>query len=85
MDGTEYDKVKTMAKEIRWDGCLGQEAPEILESRTRTFLAWINKKTESLGINIQSLTDLDSGIVLIRLLECLSPGKKISGRYLIFN
>ena len=77
---SHFEEVLAVRRTIQV-GSLSQETPAMVESRTRTFIAWVNKKVESRGIKIQNLTeDLENGLVLIKLLECLAPGKKMPGR-----
>ena len=52
-----------------------------LEIRRRTFTNWINHKLEGTGKKVTNLeTDLEDGEILIKLLECLAPGKKLPGK-----
>ena len=49
--------------------------------RKLTFTAWINQCLHSTGLRVHDLeTDLDNGLVLLKILETLSPGKKMPGR-----
>ena len=52
-----------------------------LSAQARTFVYWINLSLKSKSIRITNLyDDLESGVVLIKLMECLASGKKIPGR-----
>ena len=54
--------------------------------RTRTFIHWINHSLKSKSFKITNLnTDLEDGVILIKLMESLAPGKKAPGRYAIYN
>ena len=51
------------------------------EARTRTFVAWINSTVKERGVRVKNLgADLENGIVLLKLLESLVPGKSFTGR-----
>ena len=77
---SQFDEVLAMRKTIAVGGS-GQESPAIIESRTRSFIVWINSKVECRGVKISNLReDLQNGLVLIKLLECLAPGKRMPGR-----
>ena len=53
-----------------------------IASRSKAFINWINLSLTNKSIKITNLTkDLENGTILIHLLECLSPGKKMPGRY----
>ena len=55
---------------------------EVTEARSEAFRRWINFTLRCNSIAISNLkNDLESGIVLINLLQCLSPGKNMPGRY----
>lgn len=57
------------------------KSEEPVASRSKAFINWINLSLSSKSITISNLTrDLESGTVLIHLLECLAPGKKMPGR-----
>lgn len=46
-----------------------------------TFTNWVNSCLQSTGLRVQDLEkDLDDGLVLLKLLEVLAPGKKLVGR-----
>ena len=46
-----------------------------------SFTEWINHCLHSTGLRVHDLeTDLDDGLILLKLLETLSPGKKMPGR-----
>ena len=50
-------------------------------TRKITFTNWINDCLQSTGLRVQDLEkDLDDGLVLLKLLEVLAPGKKLVGR-----
>ena len=49
--------------------------------RKLTFTAWINQCLLEAGLRVQDLEkDLDDGLVLLKLIETLSPGNRIPGR-----
>ncbi len=77
---SQFEEVLAMKKTLTIRSS-SHESPAMIESRTRTFITWINKKVEGRGLSISNLTDdMENGIVLIKLLECLAPGKKMPGR-----
>ena len=77
---SQFEEVLTMRKSLAI-GSSSHESPAMIESRTRTFITWINKKVEGRGLQISNLAeDMENGIVLIKLLECLAPDKKMPGR-----
>ena len=52
-----------------------------LASQAKTFLRWINLVLKRKSLKITNLyDDLEDGVILIRLLECLSS-QKMPGRY----
>ena len=47
-------------------------------AQKRTLTNWVNEKLQGTGYEVQDLTtDLDSGTILIKLLEVLAPGRKM--------
>ena len=57
-----------------------QEA-DWVEVQKNTFTNWANEKLKQEGIRVTNLeTDLEDGVILIKLLETLAPGKKMPGR-----
>ena len=53
-----------------------------LAAQTRTTINWVNYSLKSKSLKITNLdSDLESGVILIKLLECLAPVKKMPGRY----
>lgn len=56
-------------------------ASETTEARSAAFLKWINHTLKSKSLSASNLgKDLESGTLLINLLQCLSPGKNMPGR-----
>jgi len=54
---------------------------EAIEARTEAFVSWVNHYLKSKSIKVTNLDkDLENGTVLINLLQCLSPEKKMPGR-----
>ena len=50
--------------------------------RKLTFTAWINQCLLETGLKVQDLEkDLGDGLVLLKLIETLSPGSRMPGRY----
>ena len=46
-----------------------------------TFTAWMNEKLKHSGVHVKDLfSDLNDGVILIKLMEALS-GKKMHGKY----
>ena len=60
----------------------GQESSEEIQAaQSRTFTYWINLTLKRKSLKVSDLyDDLESGVLLIRLMECLAPGKKMPGR-----
>ena len=59
---------------------------EVLAAQARTYLHWINLTLKRKSIKVSDLyEDLESGVVLIRLMECLAPGKNMHGRYVCIS
>ena len=59
----------------------GSSSNEAIEARKEAFISWINHSLKSKSIEISNLSqDLENGTVLINLLQCLSPEKKMPGR-----
>ena len=58
--------------------CCGRPA---LCVRKHTFTGWINHCLSNSGLKVQDLeTDLENGLVLLKLVQVLSPDCKIPGR-----
>lgn len=54
-----------------------------LAAQARTFLRWINLALKRKSLKITNLyDDLEDGVILIKLLECLSA-QKMPGRYVL--
>lgn len=54
---------------------------EWVDAQKRTLTFWVNEKLQGTGFEVQDLAaDLDSGTVLIKLLEVLAPGKKMPNK-----
>ena len=52
-----------------------------VEVRTKTFINWTNNQLKKTGKRVRNLqADFGDGVVLIKLLESLAPGKKMPGR-----
>lgn len=49
------------------------------EVQLMVFTRWVNWKLRKTGMQVGSLeTDLESGVELLRLMEVLAPGKKLT-------
>ena len=60
---------------------VGHDKEEIVAARTRTFIYWINVSLKIKSLRIKNLdSDLENGVILIKLMECLAPKKKTPGR-----
>lgn len=78
---SQYEDTLAMQKMVQVESLSVEEDELILEARSRTFISWINRHLRSKGIRIQNLdSDLESGVVLIKLLETLAHGRRIPGR-----
>ena len=65
---------------------MGEMGEEMLAAQSRSFLRWINHVLRDKSLRIQDLyTDLEDGVVLIALLECLAPEKEMPARYVCHN
>ena len=52
-----------------------------VDVQKKTFTNWVNEKVKDTGQKVEDLqTDLDDGVVLVKLLEALAPGKKMPGK-----
>ncbi len=52
-----------------------------IDVQKKTFTNWVNDHLKDTGLSVEDLQiDLDNGVVLIKLLEALAPGKKMPGR-----
>ncbi len=52
-----------------------------IDVQKTTFTNWVNDHLKDTGLSVEDLQiDLDNGVVLIKLLEALAPGKKMPGR-----
>ncbi len=52
-----------------------------IDVQKKTFTNWVNDHLKDTGLAVEDLQiDLDNGVVLIKLLEALAPGKKMPGR-----
>jgi len=58
------------------------EQEDSVEVRKKTFTNWANEKLKTQeGVRLAELeTDLEDGVILIKLLEMLAPGKRMPGR-----
>ena len=75
---SQFEEVLAMRKMVQVESMGVEEDEAVIEARTRTFVKWINGCLHSKGIHIKNLdTDLESGVVLIKLLETLAHGKRI--------
>ena len=51
---------------------------ELIAARRRTFTRWMNLKLKGSKLHVDDLEkDMSTGVVLIRLLQILSPRKKV--------
>ena len=58
-----------------------EKTPYWVEVQKRTFTNWTNENLKEIKRHVSDLaTDLDDGVLLIKLLEVLAPGKKMPGR-----
>ena len=81
---SQFEEVLAMRKMVQVESMGVEEDEAVIEARTRTFVKWINGCLHSKGIHIKNLdTDLESGVVLIKLLETLAHGKRIPGRFVL--
>ena len=75
-----------MKGDSRDDADTGGVDEETFAAQARTYLHWINLTLKRKSIKVCDLyEDLESGVVLIRLMECLAPGKNMQGRYVYNN
>lgn len=52
-------------------------------TQSRTFVNWINLLLKTKRITIKDLySDLENGVMLLKLMECLAPDEKMPGRYI---
>ena len=52
-----------------------------IDVQKKTFTNWVNDRLKDTGMKVEDLqVDLDTGVVLIKLLEALVPGKKMPGK-----
>ena len=78
---TLFEESLVMQKRMQVESLPTEEDKAIVAARTRTFVTWINSHLKVKGISIQNLdSDLESGVVLIKLLESLAHGKRMAGR-----
>ena len=81
---TKFEETLAMRKMVQVESLGVEEDEAVIEARTRTFVRWINGCLHSKGIHIRNLdSDLESGVVLIKLLETLAHGKRIPGRFVL--
>lgn len=81
---SQFEEVLAMRKMVQVESWGVEEDEAVIELRTRTFVRWINGCLHSKGIHIKNLdSDLESGVVLIKLLETLAHGKRIPGRLVL--
>lgn len=79
-----FEETLAMRKMVQVQSMPVEEDESIIEARTRTFVRWINGLLHNKGIHIKNLdSDLESGVVLIKLLETLAHGKRIPGRLVL--
>ena len=82
---SQFEETLAMRKMVQVESLPVEEDETVIEARTRTFVRWINGCLYSKGIHIQNLdSDLESGVVLIKLLETLAHGKRIPGRSVLY-
>lgn len=78
---SQFEEVLAMRKMVQVESLEVEEDEAVIEVRTRSFVRWINGCLHDKGIHIKNLdSDLESGVVLIKLLETLARGKRIPGR-----
>lgn len=78
---SQFEEVLAKRKVVQVGSFCVVEDEAILEARTRTFVRWINGHLHSKGIHVKNLdSDLESGVVIIKLLETLAHEKRIPGR-----
>ena len=73
-------------KRMQVQGLPADEDKSVLEARSRTFIKWINSILHREGIHahVNNLdSDLESGVVLINLLEILAHKKWTLGRLVV--
>ena len=81
-----YNSCTTLGKGVAMSSLLTpcsceSKEEEALAIQSRTFLYWVNLHLKKKSLSISDLyDDFENGVMLIRLLECLAPDKKISGR-----
>jgi len=64
-----------------FSGSQEQDPDNWVEVQKTTFTNWANDKLKQEGVRIADLeTDLEDGVILIKLLEALAPGKRMPGR-----
>ena len=52
-----------------------------VQVQQRTFTNWVNANLKGQGLSVETLeSDLADGVLLIKLLETLAPGKRMPGR-----
>ena len=53
-----------------------------VEVQKKTFTNWANETLKQEGVRVTNLeTDLEDGVILIKLLEMLAPGRRMPGRW----
>lgn len=69
-----------MAKRLLLSGAsVGEDWVEV---QKKTFTNWANETLKQGGLKVTNLeTDLEDGVILIKLLEMLAPGKRMPGRW----
>ena len=69
-----------MAKRLLLSGAsVGEDWVEV---QKKTFTNWANETLKQGGLRVTNLeTDLEDGVILIKLLEMLAPGKRMPGRW----
>ena len=54
------------------------DSREWVQMQTKTFTNWVNDRLKETGRQVEDLQyDLDDGLTLLKLVECLAPEKKL--------
>lgn len=77
---SEWLKMERRLSQL-FSGSQEQDPDNWVEVQKTTFTNWANDKLKQEGVRIANLeTDLEDGVILIKLLEALAPGKRMPGR-----
>ena len=77
----QFQETSAMHQMVKVQSLPAKEDKSILEARSRTFVNWINSILPNEVKNLDS--DLESGVVLIKLLEKLAQQKLTQNRLVI--